>query len=108
MHPGNLPRGALMALGPVVVAAVTGRCYRAVRVPLAARAKYGELMTTSKHSPGPRDALDEGTLSELAQDGREVEVDVPEPRPRAVPRFGRIDVPEHASALIDGFPAYGS
>jgi hypothetical protein len=65
-------------------------------------------MTTSSYSPGPRDGLDEGTLAELAQDGREVEVDVPQPRPRAMPTFGQIDVPEHASALIDGFPAYGS
>ena len=65
-------------------------------------------MTTSMHFPGPREGLDEGSLAELAQDGREVEVDAPEPRPRAVPRFGRIDVPEHASALIEGFPAYGS
>ena len=93
---------------PVVAVVVTGRCYRVVRVPPAARAKYGELMTTSMYSPGPRDGLDEGTLAELAQDGREVEVDAPEPRPRAVPRFGPIEVPEHASALIDGFPSYGS
>ena len=28
-------------------------------------------MTTPLHSPGPREGLDEGSLAQLAQDGRE-------------------------------------
>jgi hypothetical protein len=65
-------------------------------------------MTTSLYSPDPREGLDEGSLAQLAQDGGEVEVDVSQPRPRPACRFGRIDVPEDAPALIDGLPAYGS
>ena len=64
-------------------------------------------MTTSTYSPGPRDALDEGSLAELAQVGREVEVDVSQARPRVAPSFGPIEVPQDASDLIDGLPAYG-
>jgi hypothetical protein len=33
-------------------------------------------MTTPMHFPGPRDGLDEGSLAELAQDGREIEADL--------------------------------
>jgi len=58
--------------------------------------------------PGPREGLDEGSLAELAQDGREVEVDVAQPRPWVASSFGPIDVPENASDLVDGLPAYGS
>jgi hypothetical protein len=64
-------------------------------------------MTTSLYFPGPRDGLDEGSLAELAQDSREVKVDVPEPRPWVASAFGPIDVPDDASALIDGLAAYG-
>ena len=65
-------------------------------------------MTTSIYFPGPRDGLDEGSLAELAQDGREIEVDVAAPRPWVASTFGPIDVPDDASALIDGLAAYGS
>ena len=65
-------------------------------------------MTTPMHFPGPREGLDEGSLAELAQDGHEVEIDVSQPRPWAASTCGPIDVPEDASALIDGLAAYGS
>jgi len=65
-------------------------------------------MTTPMSFPGPRDGLDEGSLAELAQDGREIEVDVERPRPWVASTSGPIDVPDDASALIDGITAYGS
>jgi hypothetical protein len=67
-------------------------------------------MTTSTNSPGPRDGLDQGSLAELAQDGREVEsqVEVALPRPWVASAFGSIEVPDDASALIDGLATYGS
>jgi hypothetical protein len=65
-------------------------------------------MTTPMSFPGPRDGLDEGSLTELAQDGREIEVDVERPRPWVASTSGPIDVPDDASALIDGITAYGS
>ena len=65
-------------------------------------------MTTPMSFPGPRDGLDEGGLAELAQDGREIEVDVERPRPWVASTSGPIDVPDDASALIDGITAYGS
>jgi hypothetical protein len=65
-------------------------------------------MTTLISSPGPRDGLDEGSLAELAQGGREIEVDVESPRPWVTSTSGPIDVPDDASALIDGLAAYGS
>jgi hypothetical protein len=67
-------------------------------------------MITTMPFPGPRDGLDEGSLAELAQDGREIEieVDVDRPRPWVASTFGRIDIPEDASELIEGLPAYGA
>jgi hypothetical protein len=65
-------------------------------------------MITPMSFPGPRDGLDEGSVAELAQDGREIGLDVDRPRPWVASTFGRIDVPEDASALIDGLPAYGA
>jgi hypothetical protein len=65
-------------------------------------------MTTSMYFPGPRDGLDEGSLAELAQDCSEVEIDVAQPRPWVAPTAGPIDVPDDASALIEGLAAYGS
>ena len=65
-------------------------------------------MSTSIYFPGPRDGLDEGSLAELAQDCREVELDVAPPRPWVASSFGLIDVPDDASALIDGLAAYGA
>ncbi len=65
-------------------------------------------MTTSTYFPGPRDGIDEGSIAELAQDSREVRVDVPLPRPWVASTFGPIDVPDDATALVDGLAAYGS
>jgi hypothetical protein len=65
-------------------------------------------MTSSMSFPGPRDGLDEGSLAELAQDSREIDVEVAQPRPWAASTFGPIDVPEDASKLIDGITAYGA
>jgi len=65
-------------------------------------------MSTPMYFPGPRDGLDEGSVAELAQDGREIEVDVKQARPRVASASGPIDVPDDASALIDGLAAYGS
>jgi hypothetical protein len=65
-------------------------------------------MTTSMYFPGPRDGLDEGSLTELAQDGREIEIDVEGFRAPVASHPGLVDVPEDACALIDGLPAYGA
>ena len=65
-------------------------------------------MTISMYFPGPRDGLDEGSLAELAQDGREIEVDAERPRRWVASTFAPIDVPDDASALIEGLPAYGA
>ncbi|HEY8653930.1 MAG TPA: hypothetical protein VIL87_12720 [Dermatophilaceae bacterium] len=64
-------------------------------------------MTTSIHVPGPLEGLDEGSLAELAQDSRDIELHVAAPRPWVTSSFGLIDVPDDASALIDGLAAYG-
>jgi hypothetical protein len=65
-------------------------------------------MITPMSFRGPRDGLDEGSLAELAQDGREIEVDVERARPWVASAFGPIDVPDDASAIIDGLATYGS
>ena len=64
-------------------------------------------MTTSSYVPGPLEGLDEGSLAELAQDSRDIELHVAAPRPWVTSRFGLIDVPDDASTLIDGLTAYG-
>jgi len=64
-------------------------------------------MTTPMYFPGPRGSLDEGSLAELVQDSREVEVNVSAARPWVATDYGPVDVPDDASALIDGFAAYG-
>ena len=64
-------------------------------------------MTTSIHVPGPLEGLDEGSLAELAQDSRDIELQVAAPRLWVTSSFGLIDVPDDASALIDGLAAYG-
>jgi hypothetical protein len=78
-------------------------------------------MTTPTHFPGPRDGLDEGSLAELAQNGREIAVERQpqesrhsgqsgrrgQSRPWVASMAGPIDVPEDACALIDGLAAYG-
>jgi hypothetical protein len=57
--------------------------------------------------PGPRGSLDDGSLAELVQDSREVEVDVADPRPSVASSFGLIDIPDNASTLIEGLDSYG-
>ncbi len=64
-------------------------------------------MTTSTYFPSPRDGLDEGSLAELARDGCDIELHIAAPRPWVPSSFGLIDVPDDASALIDGLAAYG-
>ena len=64
-------------------------------------------MTTPMYFPGPRGSLDDGSLAELVQDSREVEVDVAGPRPSVASSSGPIDIPDDASALIEGLAAYG-
>lgn len=64
-------------------------------------------MQTSIHVPGPLDGLDEGSLAELARDSRDIELHVAAPRPWATSSYGLVDVPDDASALIDGLAAYG-
>ena len=65
-------------------------------------------MVTPMSYPGPRDGLDEGSLAELVQDGAEITVNVEQPRPWVASTFGAIDVPDDASALIDGLAPYGA
>ena len=65
-------------------------------------------MVTPMSYPGPRDGLDEGSLAELVQDGREITVNVEHPRPWVASTFGAIDVPDDASSLIDGLAPYGA
>ncbi len=67
-------------------------------------------MSASMYFPSPRDGLDEGSLAELVQDSREIEIAVGnEPRrPWVASTSGPIDVPDDAFALIDGLAAYGS
>ena len=64
-------------------------------------------MTAAMHFPGPRGSLDDGSLAELVQDSREVEIDVSAARPWAAKGYGPVEFPDDASALIDGFAAYG-
>ena len=64
-------------------------------------------MTTSIHVPGPLEGLDEGSLAELAQDSRDIELHVAAPRPWVTSSYALIDVPDDSSALIDGLAAYG-
>jgi hypothetical protein len=65
-------------------------------------------MSTATPFPGPRDGLDEGSLTELAQDSREIAMDVERPRAWAGSTHAQINVPDDASALIDGLAPYGS
>jgi len=65
-------------------------------------------MITSMDFPGPRDSLDEGSVAELVQDSREIELAVSQPRPWAASAFGPVDVPDDASVLVEGLAAYGS
>jgi hypothetical protein len=65
-------------------------------------------MSTSIYFPGSLDGLADGGLAELARDCRDIELDVVAPRPWLAPTFALIEVPDDASALIDGLAAYGA
>ncbi|HEY5249922.1 MAG TPA: hypothetical protein VIJ15_15895 [Dermatophilaceae bacterium] len=65
-------------------------------------------MTDQMPFPGPRDGLDEGSLAELAQDGREIAMNVENARPWVARSSGPIEVPDDASDLIAGLAAYGA
>jgi len=65
-------------------------------------------MTIPMHHPGPREGFDEGSVEEMAQESHEVHIDVVERRPWGHPAHHDIEVPDDASALIEGFAAYGS
>jgi len=67
-------------------------------------------MTSATNSPGPRDGLDEGSLADLAQDGREMSAEIDQPeagQPSTTSVFGPIDVPQDTAAMIDGIAGYG-
>ena len=57
--------------------------------------------------PGPRDALDSGSVAELVEDGRGVQLTVARPRPWPVQHHD-IVVPTGAPSLLDGLGGYGS
>jgi len=97
--------GSITATTAVVV---TRQCYRAVPISPAGPAKYSGRMTTAMYFPGPRGSLDDGSLTELVLDSREVEVDVVDPRPWVASSSGPIDIPDDASTLIEGLAAYGA
>jgi hypothetical protein len=65
-------------------------------------------MTFPMHHPGPREGLDEGSVAEMAQESREVPLEVVARRPWTLPVHATIDVPDDASTLIEGFAGYGS
>ena len=65
-------------------------------------------MTTTIAHPGPRDAIDEGSVEELAEDSREMHLDVAERRPWGDYPDHEPDVPDDASRIIEGFEEYGS
>ena len=65
-------------------------------------------MTIPMHHPGPREGFDEGSVEEMAQESYEVHIDVVERRPWGHSAHHDIEVPDDASALIEGFAAYGS
>ena len=61
--------------------------------------------------PGPRDALDEGTMSDLRADSAEVPVDAGPDQPVEpgdAGAFPPIDVPDDARGMVEGLPSYGS
>lgn len=64
-------------------------------------------MSTPEASPSPRDGFDTGSVSELAEDCRDVHLDVPEPRPSSAAHCD-IAVPEQAAHLLDGMSSYGA
>ena len=57
--------------------------------------------------PGPGDGLDSGSVAELVEDCRDLPLPHTSPVPWE-PRHVEIDVPDDASALIQGLEDYGS
>ncbi|MGN6612303.1 MAG: hypothetical protein ACTHLJ_11055 [Angustibacter sp.] len=67
-------------------------------------------MSTSAVVPGPRSALDEGTLHDLCVDGAQVVLPRVIRQATAPAASGRSDVvvPDDARHLLDELPAYGT
>ena len=57
--------------------------------------------------PGPRDALDTGSVAELVEDCRGVHLDIARARPWPAQHHD-IVVPTGAPSLLDGLGSYGS
>ena len=57
--------------------------------------------------PGPRDALDTGSVAELVEDCRGVHLDIARARPWPA-KHHEIVVPTDAPSLLDGLGSYGS
>ena len=64
-------------------------------------------MSTAPEFPTPRDGLDNGSLVELCTDSSEVDLDVGQARPWQAEHH-EIEVPDDASALLEGYSTYGS
>jgi hypothetical protein len=60
--------------------------------------------------PGPRHALDEGSVHDLAVDGAQVLLPSPAPRPLHVAPLdaAAVVVPDDASSMLTGLSQYGS
>jgi hypothetical protein len=64
-------------------------------------------MSQTPEYPSPRDGLDSGSVAELAQDGREL--DLPQFAPlRWSPEHVDVVVPDDAAQLLVGLSEYGS
>jgi hypothetical protein len=57
--------------------------------------------------PGPRDALDSGSVAELVEDSRGLQLTIARARPWPVQHHD-IVVPTGAPSLLDGLGSYGS
>ena len=84
----------------------TGPAYRVAMTPH--RTVPAGLRASSPGAfPGPRDALDSGSVAELVEDSRDVQLSIAQPRPWPV-RHHDIVVPTGAPSLLDGLGSYGS
>ncbi|MGN6414495.1 hypothetical protein, partial [Flexivirga sp.] len=68
------------------------------------------VMSASAVVPGPRSALDEGTLHDLCVDGAQVLLPrlVAQPAPPSSSGRSTLEVPDDARHLLDELPAYGT
>jgi len=57
--------------------------------------------------PGPRDALDSGSVSELCADCRAIDMPSPAPVSRHASAWADLTVPDDASALVQDLDDYG-